>query len=205
MKEEKTITYIDGYNLYFGLKDKGWKRYYWLNLQALAQNLLKPDQVLIHTKYFTTRVSNPPSKVKRQSTYIEALETLSDFSIYFGHYRPNIKTCPKCNYIHSVPKEKMTDVNIAVELLTDAFENKFDTAILISADSDLVGMIKSILRLFPLKRIIVVFPPDRYSVALNTVASASFIIGRKKLAKSVFPDNVKKADGFVLTRPMRWY
>jgi hypothetical protein len=78
---------------YFGLKAKGWQRYYWLNLQALAKNLLKANQILTHIKYFITRVSDPPSKVKRQTTFIEALETLSDFSIYYGHYQSNIKTC----------------------------------------------------------------------------------------------------------------
>ena len=38
---ERVIVYIDGFNLYFGLKSKGWKRYYWLNLQKLAIKLLK--------------------------------------------------------------------------------------------------------------------------------------------------------------------
>jgi hypothetical protein len=36
---ERVITYIDGFNFYFGLKSAGWKRYYWLNLQVMAQNL----------------------------------------------------------------------------------------------------------------------------------------------------------------------
>ena len=38
----RVISYIDGFNLYFGLKDKGWKRYYWLDLAALSGALLKP-------------------------------------------------------------------------------------------------------------------------------------------------------------------
>ena len=41
------ITYIDGFNLYFGLKSERWERYLWLNVQALAENLLKPDQSLV--------------------------------------------------------------------------------------------------------------------------------------------------------------
>jgi len=32
---DRVITYIDGFNLYFGLKSKDWQRYYWLNLQLL--------------------------------------------------------------------------------------------------------------------------------------------------------------------------
>ena len=36
---ERIIAYIDGFNLYFGLRAKGWKRYYWLNLRAMCENL----------------------------------------------------------------------------------------------------------------------------------------------------------------------
>jgi hypothetical protein len=33
---ERVIAYVDGFNLYFGLKSKGWQRYFWLNIPALA-------------------------------------------------------------------------------------------------------------------------------------------------------------------------
>lgn len=55
---DRVIVYIDGFNLYFGLKSKGWRRYFWLNPQRLTENLLKPGQKLVFTKYFTARVSN---------------------------------------------------------------------------------------------------------------------------------------------------
>ena len=115
----RVISYIDGFNLYFGLKSQGWERYLWLNVQALSRNLLKTDQQLVHTKYFTSRISSPPDKVKRQNTYIEAIQTLAETSIYFGKYQMNPHMCRKCGYVHDVPQEKMTDVNIAVELLAD--------------------------------------------------------------------------------------
>jgi hypothetical protein len=76
---ERVIAYVDGFNLYFGLRSKGWKRYYWLNVQALAQNLLKRGQALVVTKYFTARIAGPPDKQERQSAYIEALETLREY------------------------------------------------------------------------------------------------------------------------------
>ena len=49
---ERVIAYVDGYNLYYGLREKGWRRFYWLNIQAMAQHLLKPNQTLVTTKYF---------------------------------------------------------------------------------------------------------------------------------------------------------
>ncbi len=201
---QKINVYIDGFNLYFGLKDKGWKRYYWLNLVELSRKLLKPDQSLKDVKYFTSRISLPPDKAKRQSVFIEALETLPEIKLYFGKYQKNDVTCTKCGHVMYKPSEKMTDVNIAVEMLADAFRNEFDVAILISADSDLTGSIKYIRQLFPEKQIVVAFPPSRFSYELQNIAHASFVIGRKKLADSAFPEQVTKADGFILNRPASW-
>lgn len=201
---QKVITYIDGFNLYFGLKDKGWKRYYWLNLVGLARGFLKPGQQLQRVKYFTSRISLPPDKAKRQGEFIEAIETLPELKIYYGKYQSNNVKCTKCGHIMFKPNEKMTDVNIAVEMLADAFMNDFDVAILISADSDLTGPIKHIKKLFPEKQVIVAFPPSRFSYELQSVAHAWFSIGRKKFKDSVFPDQVTKKDGHILNRPSRW-
>jgi len=204
VKKERVIAYIDGFNLYFGLKSKGWRRYYWLNLQALMRNLIKPYQVLIRTKYFTARISKPHDKQKRQTTYIEALGTLSDFDIFFGKYQLNPRKCKKCNYYEDIPSEKMTDVNIAVELMSDAFLDHYDVAYLLSADSDLTHVITRIRSLFPEKKIVVAFPPERHSKDLENRARFSFTIGRAALAKSLFPLEVKKPDGYVLSCPDLW-
>jgi len=201
---KKINIYIDGFNLYFGLKEKGWKRYYWLNLVELSRKFLKPEQKLNYVKYFTSRISLPPDKAKRQNDYIEALETLPDIKIYFGKFQKNDVKCTKCGHVMYKPSEKMTDVNIAVELLADAFQDSFDVAILISADSDLTGPIKYIRKLFPQKQVIVAFPPSRFSYEMKNIANASFSIGRKKLAECVLPDEVHKSDGYILKRPANW-
>jgi uncharacterized LabA/DUF88 family protein len=97
----------------------------------------------------------------------------------------------------------MTDVNISVELLQDAFQDRFDTAILISADSDLVGPVRSIRQLFPARKVICVFPPGRFSAALKRVSGRAVHIGRLELAKSLLPDQILK-NGITLKRPAAW-
>jgi len=201
---DRLVAYVDGFNLYFGLKDKGWKRYYWLDIQKLCLNLLKFNQSLVTTKYFTARVTDPPDKRKRQTIYIEALSTLNNFKIFFGKYQLNPWKCNRCHSVIDVSHEKMTDVNIAVELLTDAFQDKFDVALVISADSDLVALLKKTKELFPSKRILIAFPPKRHSVDLTKVADAFFTIGRKKIADSLFPQKIRKPDGFIIECPRRW-
>jgi uncharacterized LabA/DUF88 family protein len=204
---ERVIAYVDGFNLYFGLKSRGWRRYYWLDISALVGNLLRPDQRLIETKYFTSRVSASATdrdKPKRQNTYPEALQTRPGLSIFFGHYLQQPFTCNRCGATWQKYAEKMTDVNIATELVTDAFQNCFDSALLISGDSDLTAPLRTVRRVFPKKRIVVAFPPDRRSVELADAASTSFHIGRAKIAESQLPDQVVKADGFILQRPPTW-
>jgi uncharacterized LabA/DUF88 family protein len=98
----------------------------------------------------------------------------------------------------------MTDVNIATEMLLDAFNNRFDKALLVSADSDLVPPVKAIREKYPDKGIVMAFPPRRYSADLQTVASASLYINRADLSQSRFPPKVTKADGFVLECPPQW-
>jgi len=156
------------------------------------------------TKYFTARIIGPPDKEKRQSTFIEALETVPNLEIIYGKYQLNPRECTHCGFKDQVPNEKMTDVNIAVEMLSDAVKDKFDTALLLSADSDLAPLIRAIKSTFTQKRVVVVFPPKRDSVELRNIAHACLRIGRANLARSLFPDNVRKADGFILQRPPTW-
>jgi hypothetical protein len=83
---ERVIAYIDGFNLYFGLRAKGWKQLYWLNVALLAENLLKDGQRLEGVRYFTARVSRPPSKQRRQNTFLEATAELGKCSMHYGQY-----------------------------------------------------------------------------------------------------------------------
>lgn len=201
---QRVTVYIDGFNLYFGLKSRGLERFLWLDIQALSKALLKPDQELVHPKYFTSRVSGPPDKAKRQSTYIDAIATLPETTTFFGKYQTGTHECRKCGHTYPVNSEKMTDVNIAVELLQDAFQDAFDTAILISADSDLVAPISAVKRLFPKKRVVVAFPPGRSSQHLKKIAGAFLQIGHSAIVQSQFPEEVKTTSGYILTRPNTW-
>ena len=57
----RLTAYIDGFNLYYGLRSKGWRSYYWLDIHRLVENLLKSSQRLVAIHYFTARpaFSNP--------------------------------------------------------------------------------------------------------------------------------------------------
>ena len=204
MAMQRVMIYIDGFNLYYALKTKGWQRYYWLDLHRLSGNLLRPYQHLVAVHYFTATVLGNRNKSKRQNIYLEALATLPDLHIHYGYFLPKDITCDQCGATWQTYEEKMTDVNIAVRLLDDAQDNMFDIAIVISADGDLAGPLRAVRERYPGKRVIVAFPPGRYSDNLCRAATRPLYIGRGKLQGSLLPDKVVKPDGYVLTRPSNW-
>lgn len=203
---ERVITYIDGFNFYYGLKGKKWKRYYWIDLAAMSRALLKPNQELVACHYFTARIrqTHAGQSTKKQKIWLEALETQGDIVIHYGHYLLKSRRCRSCGETWDIPEEKMTDVNIATQLLVDAYEDNFDTAILISGDSDFSTPIQEILSRFPNKKIIVAFPPKRSSEKLKKITSGFFVIGEGKLKGNLLPRQITKPDGYTLTCPQDW-
>ena len=148
--------------------------------------------------------SNSPGQRERQRIYLDALATLPDLHIHYGYFLIKSYSCPMCGASYDAYEEKMTDVNIATEMLGDANGDIFDTAIIISGDSDLSGPVTAIRERYPQKRVIVAFPPNRTSFRLRQAANASFTIGRRRIAASLLPERIDKADGFVINKPPRW-
>ena len=204
---QRVTFYIDGFNLYYGLREDNLQRFFWLDLHRLSMNLLLSHQRLVTVHYFTARVHydpKDPGKSQRQDAFLDAITTLPDVHIHYGYFLPKEVSCSKCKTTRRTYEEKMTDVNIAVKLLGDAQDDVFDTAIMISGDSDLAGPVSEIRRRYPKKRVIVAFPPKRISKDLKRLATKWLVIGRKKLKDSQLPNQITKADGYVLTRPSKW-
>ena len=204
---ERVAVYVDGFNLYYGLRSRGWRRYYWLDLRRLSKKLLTPQQSLTAVRYFTARISSEPDdrdKPVRQNVYLEALATLPDLQVHYGYHVARKQRCPRCGATRQTYEEKMTDVNIAVELLGDAQDDVFDTAIVVSGDGDLASPVRAVEERYQGKRVIVAFPPGRHSAGLRRAAAGYFTIGRDMCRDSQFPDRVIKAGGHVLVRPQGW-
>ena len=204
MSDQRVITYIDGYNLYYGLLDAGLRSSRWLDLPMLGRSLLRSNQELLLTRYFTTRVRGNPRKVERQGQFIDALLARGDIEIDFGYFLSKPVTCRTCGIEWRKNEEKKTDVNISVRLLDDAYDDQFDVAVVISGDSDLGPPIEAVRRRFPAKRLIVAFPPKRESSELRKIADAAFRISDRKIRASRLPHTVVTATGVRLHAPPGW-
>lgn len=203
-RSKRVIAYIDGFNLYHGLMEARMGGSRWLDLVGMSQSLLEPNQRLVLVRYFTTRIRNRPDKEERQNTYIDAVVSRGGLEIDFGFFLSKRGQCRQCGNQWSAYEEKKTDVNIAVRLLNDAFDDLFDTALLVSGDSDLVPAVESVKARYSTKRLIVAFPPRRFSNDLARAAHASLVIGDDKIRGNRLPDPVKTAEGIELRAPAGW-
>lgn len=193
--------FIDGFNLYHSLKDFA-KDCRWLNLKSLCESYLKPDEQLGDIYYFTAVATWNLEKSNKHKLYIKRL-ALEGVQTIYGKFKKVSRHCNNCNKEYDTHEEKRTDVNIALRLFSDAVQDKFDTAILVSADSDLIPPIQAISSLFPEKRVGIVIPLGRRAKELKQVADFSFKMERKRLESNLLPKDYN-LNGVNITAPDKW-
>jgi len=138
---KKVSMYIDGYNFYYAIK-KGLVHIApdllglgWCDFRELGEKCMtRDDETIDQVKYFTARVGSCGfrAEIMKQNVWIDAIRSIKNLTVIEGVHQLEQGHRPKDR------KEKMTDVNIAVDLLLDASDpNRFDKAIIVSADLDL--------------------------------------------------------------------
>lgn len=197
-KKQKIIVYIDGFNLYYGIRTLG-QFYKWLDIRALATSFVESNDVTISVKYFTTKLNGRNEQSDRQGIYLDALSKHCEKVKIIKGYFIKSRKCKNCNVKNN--EEKQTDVNIACEILQDCYENNFDIAYLVSGDSDLVAPIEKTLTLG--KTVIIAFSPNRKSKELIKVASNHFHIDENCLKKCQLPNEITTKRN-PLKRPEKW-
>lgn len=198
-------VYYDGFNFYYGLKSKGWKRYYWLDLVALPRQFLRPNQVINAVNYFSA-VPHDSGKADRQDLLFSANKLNPTFGLFLGKYMKKTLTCHNCRSPFQTFEEKQTDVLIATKMIRDVVQGNCDVTMLVSADSDLIPPLDFIREINPMHKIVVLFPPNRHSFDLTNKANAVIQLERHgdKFNRSILPRAVTLPNGYVCARPSNW-
>lgn len=203
----KLNVYIDAFNLYYGsLKGTPYK---WLDLNKMSQ-LLFPESEINKIKYFTARViarPHDPNQPTRQKFYLRALETLPNLEIIEGQFlvsypRMSLANNPSQRVKVVKTEEKGSDVNMAVHLLNDGYKKDFDSAVLITNDSDLVEAIKLVQNELNLK---VGIANSKRKPSYELSKQASFVkrIRTGLLRASQFPTTLSDKKG-AFHKPLSW-
>jgi uncharacterized LabA/DUF88 family protein len=145
------MVFIDGSNLYHGLKDAlGHAR---VDFQRFCSSLCGAGRRLVHAHYYTVplRQADDPEGYAAQQKFLSGLRKIPYFTVHLGRLvdREREESCPSCSvkYIVKYQKEKGVDVQISSHMLTFAFDNQYDTAILVSQDGDFAPVVREVLRL----------------------------------------------------------
>jgi len=196
--------YIDGFNVYHTLNDNpSYRKYKWLDYSKLAKSVVGAYDKVESLFYFTAfAIWKPYSVTFRHKQYIKALRSVGVEAIH-GRFMKKYTKCHRCNQYFLTHEEKRTDVNIALKLLCDALDNRYDRAIIISADSDLIPVIKAVHKYAPDKEIGVMFPIGRTSSDLRREADFRRRMPERLLKDCQFPDEFK-VKGKVVKRPDTW-
>jgi uncharacterized LabA/DUF88 family protein len=206
----KVICFIDGFNLYHALDyfDSGpdhhkFRKYKWLNLKKLASMFVFGKDTLEEILYFTTIATWDAGKTARHKLYIRALESEGIQTIY-GEFKRKKKHCQLCKGDFWSVEEKQTDVNIALFLLVRAIQERYEKAIIISGDTDLLPAVKIVRNVFLGKQIGLVIPIGRASEDFKKQVDFHYKMREHHLAKSLFPDPLVLPDGTSLAKPATW-
>jgi len=200
----RIVFFIDGFNLYHSLDaSKKYHCYKWLDLKKLAKSFLRKTDDLKKIYYFTALATWKNESMNRHRKYIRALE-LGPIEVVYGKFKSRDKRCHKCKKVFSTYEEKQTDVNIAIQLFESAIKNEFDTALIISGDSDLIPSINAVKRNFPNKKVGIIIPIDRNAEELKNTAHFHMKMKTRHLESSRFPDEIDIGNGAKLKCPPKW-
>lgn len=203
---ERLHVFFDGFNIYYSLKRKKWQRYMWLDYLALARSLVREDQILSGATFVTARVPGPQESARRQSIYLDALCAVTApgdvLVMREGTIEKRPMRCPGCKHNWHRPQEKRSDVLLALELVMGAVDDTYDTAVLVTADSDLIPAARLVRDRF-LKRVLLITPPGTKAEELAAACDAHLHLTKPQLGRCQLPP-VVTVGGRSLERPPEW-
>lgn len=183
MPKQRVIAYIDGFNLYHTIKDLQPNK---VNLMALFQSLNTPREEIVAVKYFSAYAYWNRPAVARHKKYVKDLEE-TGVNVVLGQFK---QKGPGGRH-----EEKETDINIALSLVLDAIDNKYDRAKLLTVDSDLVAAVREVKHRCPEKSILIIKPPGRQAMGRELVAASQdsetnpnkgFVLTKGRIKKFLF-------------------
>lgn len=192
--------YVDGFNMYYALKQ--YPQFKWLNYRQLAQSKIGAKDTLEGVYYFSAYVTWRPDNYRRHQNYVKALRW-AGVEFVPGRFKKKDIRCHLCKKSFQTHEEKQTDVNIALAVLEDAYQNKFDTAVIVSADIDLLPVMTRMHASFPDKKIGVMFPINSNSFELRQNADFHLKMSQNLLRDCQFPD-LLQIGTIEIRRPEGW-
>ncbi|OGY31158.1 MAG: hypothetical protein A3C02_03925 [Candidatus Andersenbacteria bacterium RIFCSPHIGHO2_02_FULL_45_11] len=134
--KERVIILIDGSNFYHYAKELGFQLPIQFDYKGLGEKLADGRDIVSGTYYIgkvrAKEKDEHSQRLRSNQQRLMAWLARCGWSIEFGHMMKN----------QGIFHEKGVDVHIAADLLRGAYKDTYDTAILISSDTDLIPAIQ---------------------------------------------------------------
>jgi uncharacterized LabA/DUF88 family protein len=145
--KERVAVFIDGGNLYSGVKE-GLHLQKSVKVEMLAKKLAA-DRLLVRIYYYTTSSPRPDSaKGKAHQKFLDKLGWIDHLQVRLGRLVPREIQfdCQNCGERQTFRShlQKGVDTRIVVDMVTMAVGDSYDTAVLVSGDSDLAEAVNFI-------------------------------------------------------------
>jgi Uncharacterized conserved protein len=170
--------------------------------------IISSKESICAIKYFSALCPWSDDKRVKHSNLMNIYKDC-DIQVILGKFKQVEAKCNKrvnytvCDHKFLRYAEKQTDVNIASQMLKDAYEERMERAYIISRDSDLIPAIK-ILREMNIKTM-VIFPPCTSEVEeLKTVCGQHRMLKTGEFDKVLLPDPFQLASGDKISCPENW-
>jgi hypothetical protein len=211
-------AYVDGFNLYYGMKSKYGRRHMWLDVVEMIRRLRPQDRIVV-VRYFSAIVKDEPAAAQNQYDYIAAMKAHNGplLDVQLGRFKNRaIRNCRRCGLAYACGcgreyrsfEEKGTDVALGAMMVADAARRLADTSVLISADTDLGPALAAVRMVTPTQRIYLAMPPGNTAPSRHLTAVGDighFFIREAILRDSQLPGTVTDhLTGRTVTRPAKW-
>jgi uncharacterized LabA/DUF88 family protein len=135
-RQERVMVFIDGSNMYHSLKA-------FFNRTDIELgkfcNKLVGKRRLVRIYYYNARVGRKeePERYAHQRQFFDSVSAIPYTEVRLGRL-------VYANWPNSPPYEKGIDVQLATDMLTHAYKNNYDTAVLVAGDNDFVSALQAV-------------------------------------------------------------
>tara|TARA_Y100000310_G_C20581290_1_gene763130 strand:+ start:614 stop:1189 length:576 start_codon:yes stop_codon:yes gene_type:complete len=188
---KRICVYIDGANFVYGIKSIN-KRYsdFKFDFEGYIRFLIKTDS-LVKVNYYNASLKQKYNKELywRQSKFFTKLKKLIKWNVTLCKRKP--RTDIEGEEYHII---KGDDVILAIDMISDAYEDKYDKAILISSDGDFTPLVERVRKLN--KEVEICYFKDCVSNELLKSSNKNNLIN-KKIVKRFFYSKDKKRNKII--------
>lgn len=148
-RTKRTIAFIDGQNLFHGVKEAFGYTYPNYDVLALTNTICKLESWDLNQVRFYTGIPDPTDNIFWHRFWTNKIAHMRRFGVYAYYrslrYRNKRVKLPGGTYATFLTgEEKGIDVRIAIDIIRLAHRNEYDVALIFSEDQDLSEVSKEI-------------------------------------------------------------